>query len=247
MLRRRERENFAGQADVDRELGCRAAGVARAASTGGGATIGRPASPRGDGPKSPVNIASVGRGPGGAPIPSASPGRCAPGCQRLSGLHRAHRSAETLGRGHGVEVYKPNAQPSRAAASAALAKIKGPRRQRCSWSRSAPARRAGVRAPADEEIETLPWRWPSSSSSSPGVPTGLSADGRHRRAYDSLNPEGLSTRARSERALGPERAMEIIAPVERHRESARSSSCAALRPSRWSRSCATSRRKTIAL
>ena len=112
-----------------------------------------------------------------------------------------------------VEVYKPNAAAVQAAASAALAKIKGRQKAAVLLVSIGTERAARVfERLRDEEIETLSLEMAKLQFLEPGVADGvLDEMAATVSAYDSLNAGGVEyAREVLERALGPERAMEII-------------------------------------
>jgi flagellar motor switch protein FliG len=112
-----------------------------------------------------------------------------------------------------VEVYKPNAAAVNAAASAALAKIKGRQKAAVLLVSIGTERAARVfERLRDEEIETLSLEMAKLQFLEPGVSDGVIGEmAATVAAYDSLNAGGVEyAREVLERALGPERAMEII-------------------------------------
>ncbi|MGH2884460.1 MAG: magnesium and cobalt transport protein CorA, partial [Solirubrobacteraceae bacterium] len=112
-----------------------------------------------------------------------------------------------------VEVYKPNVAAVAAAASAALAKIKGRQKAAVLLVSIGTERAARVfERLRDEEIETLSLEMAKLQFLEPGVADGVIGEmAATVAAYDSLNAGGVEyAREVLERALGPERAMEII-------------------------------------
>ena len=112
-----------------------------------------------------------------------------------------------------VEVYKPNSPAVSAAASAALAKIKGRQKAAVLLVSIGTERAAQVFARLrDEEIETLSLEMAKLQFLEPGVADGVIGEiAATVQAYDSLNAGGVEyAREVLERALGTERAAEII-------------------------------------
>jgi flagellar motor switch protein FliG len=114
-----------------------------------------------------------------------------------------------------VEVFQPAAVPAtaNAAAAAALAKIKGRQKAAVLLVSIGTERAAHVfERLKDEEIEALSLEMAKLQFLEPGIADGvLSEMAATVRAYDSLNAGGVDyAREVLEKALGPERAMEII-------------------------------------
>ena len=112
-----------------------------------------------------------------------------------------------------VEVYKPSSAALTAATSAALAKIKGRQKAAVLLVSIGTERAAQVFTRLrDEEIETLSLEMAKLQCLEPGVADGVIGEmAATVAAYDSLNAGGVDyAREVLERALGPERAAEII-------------------------------------